>query len=252
MNAANQRKLTPVLVIIVVVFGAALLLLLGGIGRGATWGAPRALAPLPPPGNTANLPQPKPLQQFAVVWQKPLFSPDRKPVAHAVDGGSSLGDLELTGIILTRDLHMALLHDKNGDKQIRLKEGATLPDGSITLVEVRARSAIFDAPSGRTELKLPAGAPIDGPKTGPAKGDATMQPEAGGGSGMTRVQPGNPGGDRSGSGRATMLPHGQPMPQNTLPSGQARPSAADRLRENIQKRRAARAASAAAANAGVR
>ena len=249
MNAANQRKLTPVLVIIVVLLGAALLLLLGGIGRGAKWDAPRALAPLPPPGNTVNLPQPEPLQQFAVVWQKPLFSPDRKPVAHAADGGSSLGDLELTGIILTRNLHMALLHDKNGDKQVRLKEGTALPDGSITLVEVRPRSAVFDAPSGRTELKLPAGAPIDAPKNNDAARDASPQPDAGSGSGMTRVQPIRAAQDRSGSGRATMLPHGQPPPQNTLPSGQPRPSAADRLRENIQKRRAARAA---AANAGVR
>jgi general secretion pathway protein N len=226
--------------------------LLGGIGRAAKWDAPRAPAPLPPPGNTANLPQPKPLQQFAVVWQKPLFSPDRKPVAHAAEGGSSLGDLELTGIILTHDLRMALLHDKNGDKQVRLKEGTTLPDGSITLVEVRARSAVFDAPSGRTELKLPAGAPIDAPKNSDAPPDTMLHPDAGSGSGMTRVQPSGAAdnrGDRSGSGRAMMLPHAQPLPQNTLPSGQPQPSAADRLRENIQKRRAARAA---AANAGVR
>lgn len=248
MNAANQRQLTPLLVVLAVGLGAALLLLLGGIGRGATWDAPRPLTPLPPAGNAANLPQPKPLQEFAVVWQKPLFSPDRKPVAHTADGGSSLGDLELTGIILTRNLHMALLHDKNGDKQIRLKEGAALPDGSITLVEVRPRSAVFDAPSGRTELKLPAGAPIDAPKKDPP---APLQPDNGNGSAMMRVQSAgaaSEAGDRSGSGRAVTLPRGQ-VPQNTLPSDQPAQSAADRLRENIQKRRAARAA---AANAGVR
>ena len=174
MNAAHQRQLTPVLAVVAVLLGALLLVLLGGVGRTAHWDAPRALAPLPPPGNPANLPQPKPLQQFALVWQKPLFSPDRKPVAHTADGGSSLGDLELTGIILTRGMHMALLHDKNGDKQVRVIEGASLPDGNITLVEVRPRSAVFDAPSGRTELKLPAGAPIDAPKPGatadPARG----------------------------------------------------------------------------------
>ena len=251
MNAANQRQLTPVLVIIAVLFGAALLILLGGVGRGATWDPPRAMAPLPPQTDNANLPQPQPLQQFAVVWQKPLFSPDRKPIARAADGGSSLGDLELTGIILTRRLHMALLHDKNGNKQIQLKEGAALPDGSITLVEVRARSAVFDSSSGRTELKLPAGAPIDAPKKDDPAGAATPVPDAGGGSGMMRVQPAgavNDSNDRSGSGRATILRRA-PMPQNTLPSDQSQPSAADRLREQIQKRRAARAA---AANEGVR
>lgn len=250
MNAAHQRQLTPLLAVVAVLLAALLLVLLGGVGRGASWDAPRALAPLPPAGNGANLPQPKPLQQFAIVWQKPLFSPDRKPVALAGDGGSSLGDLELTGIILTRSLHMALLHDKNGDKQVRLKEGASLPDGSITLVEVRPRSAVFDAASGRTELKLPAGAPIDAPNK--AKSGAT--PDANAGSAMMRVQSAAAAPDRSprsDTDHATVLPRVRPQQGNAPipPSDQGRQSAADRLRENIQKRRAARAA---AANAGVR
>lgn len=242
MNAANQRQLTPLLVVIVVLLGALLLLLLAGIGRGATWNAPRALAPLPPAGNPANLPQPQPLQQFALVWQKPLFSPDRKPVAHAVDGGSSLGDLELTGIILTPGLHMALLHDKNGDREVRLHEGESLSDGSVKLVEVRPRSALFDASGGRTELKLPAGAPIDAPKAGtnadersPASGD-----------GMTRVDANGAGTGRSGSGNATII---APQPRQPNARNPAMESAAARLRENIQKRRAARTA---AAKEGVR
>lgn len=250
MNAAHQRQLTPVLVMIAVLLGAALLLLLSGIGRGATWDAPRPVAPLPPPGNSTALPPPRPLQQFALVWQKPLFSPDRKPAAHGADGGSSLGDLELTGIILTRDLHMALLHDKNGDKQLRLKEGASLPDGSITLVEVHARSAVFDASSGRTELKLPAGAPIDAPKKGDTAPDVTGHPEAG--NAMMRVQRPGAGPDkdaRSGAGRIIIPPHAQPQPGRNQSPDQTRQSAVERLRDTIQKRRAARAA---AANAGVR
>ncbi|MET4569581.1 hypothetical protein [Rhodanobacter soli] len=243
MNAANQRQLTPLLIALVVVLGAVLLLLLAGIGRGAQWDAPRSLAPLPPAGNPANLPQPVPLQQFALVWQKPLFSPDRKPVARAADGGSNLGDLELTGIILTPGLRMALLHDRNGDKQVRLREGEALPDGSVKLVELRPRSALFDSPAGRTELKLPAGAPIDQPRAGP---DARGQPA---GEAAMQVAPGaagTPAADRSGSGRATIVPvHPAPVaaPQ---PAGE---SAVERLRKNIQKRRAARAA---AAHEGVR
>jgi general secretion pathway protein N len=237
MNAANQRQLTPLLVVIAVLLGALLLLLLAGIGRGAQWDAPRVLAPLPPAGNPSNLPQPLPLQQFALVWQKPLFTPDRKPIAHAADGGSSLGDLELTGIILTPGLHMALLHDRNDDKQVRLREGESLPDGSVKLVEVRPRSALFDASTGRTELKLPAGAPIDSPHGGPdAPGQAAD--DAG-----VRVVPGAPS---SGDRRGTIEPM-RPVPANAPDA--ARESAAERLRKNIQKRRAARAA---AAREGVR
>jgi general secretion pathway protein N len=243
MNAANQRQLTPLLIALVVVLGAVLLLLLAGIGRGAQWDEPRSLAPLPPAGNPANLPQPVPLQQFALVWQKPLFSPDRKPVARAADGGSNLGDLELTGIILTPGLRMALLHDRNGDKQVRLREGEALPDGSVKLVELRPRSALFDSPAGRTELKLPAGAPIDQPRAGP---DARGQPA---GEAAMRVAPGDagaPAADRSGSGRATIVPMRPAPAAAPQPAGE---SAAERLRKNIQKRRAARAA---AARSGVR
>ena len=224
MNAANQRQLTPWLVALVVLLGAVLLLLLAGIGRGAQWDAPRSLAPLPPAGNPANLPQPLPLQQFALVWQKPLFAPDRKPTASAADGGSQLGDLELTGVILTPALRMALLHDRQADREVRLREGESLPDGSVKLVEVRARSAIFDASGGRTELKLPAGAPIDPPR----------------------------GADRNANGEGTAparaAPPVPPVPNRATPES-SRESPAERLRQNIQKRRAARAA---AANEGVR
>jgi general secretion pathway protein N len=243
MNAANQRQLTPILAVIAVLLGAALLLLLSGIGRGAQWNAPRALAALPPAGNPADLPQPLPLEKFALVWQKPLFSPDRKPVAHAADGGSNLGDLELTGIILTPDLRMALLRDKSGDKQVRLHEGESLPDGSVKLVEVRARSALFDSSAGRTELKLPAGAPIDDSRTAPAAnaspGDGTVMQVEPGAAEMTRPE------SRSGDGHGIIVPSPMSAPQQRP----APDPAAERLRQNIQKRRAARAA---AANEGVR
>jgi general secretion pathway protein N len=244
MNAANQRRLTPFLIALVLLLGVVLLLLLAGIGRGAQWDEPRSLAPLPPAGNPADLLQPLPLQQFALIWQKPLFSPDRKPVAHAADGGSHLGDLELTGIILTPGLRMALLHDRHGDRQVRLREGEALPDGSVKLVELRPRSALFDSAAGRTELKLPAGAPIDQPRAGPdARGQAA-------GNAAMQVAPGDagvsPAGDHAGSGRATMVP--MPPAPAAAPDS-ARESAAERLRQNIQKRRAARAA---AAHEGVR
>lgn len=245
MNAADQRQLTPWLAAIAVLLGAASLLLLGGVGRSVRWDPPRTLAPLPPAGNPANLPQPVPLQQFALVWQKPLFSPDRKPVAHAADGGSSLGDLDLTGIILTPNLRMALLHDKNGDKQVRLHEGEALPDGSVTLVEVRPRSALFDSSAGRTELKLPAGAPID---SKPAAGASTEPPHDDVEPMRSSAEGDAPGVIRSGSGEIIQSPASAPQQQRPAPVN-APESAADRLRKAIQKRRAARAA---AARSGVR
>ncbi|MDE2086201.1 MAG: general secretion pathway protein GspN, partial [Xanthomonadaceae bacterium] len=105
MNAASQRRLTPVLVILALLLGMVWLALLAGVGRGVRWNAPRAAAPPRPTGRPAGLPTPLPLAEFAPVWQQSLFSPDRKPEAHAANGGSSIGDLSLTGIILTPHLH---------------------------------------------------------------------------------------------------------------------------------------------------
>lgn len=238
MNAASQRRLTPFLAAVVLVLGAILLALFTGVGRKVHWDNARPPAVLPPPTDAANLPTPLPLQSFALVWQKPLFTPDRKPIARIADGGTSLGDLTLTGVILTSGLHMALLHDKNGDRQIRLREGQAMPDGSVKLIEVRPRSALFDASGGRTELKLPAGAPFDAQKgavPGAVNGDANVnsadiQPVPAdavisiGPHGAGR-QPGRPG-------------NGQPQTQDAPPESPL----VDRIRQANQRRRAERAA----------
>ncbi len=231
MNAAQQRRLTPLLAALVLLLGIGLLLLFGGVGRRVQWAPPRPLAPLPPAGNSAaELPRPQPLSEFALVWQQPLFSPDRKPIARAADGGSNLGELELTGIILTPTLRMALLRDKSGHRELRLREGQSLPDGSVKLVEIRPRSALFDSAAGRTELKLQAGAPIDQPRSGPVN-EAGARGSPGGA--MMQIEPG-----------ATPAPMPAPPAGTTVPPMQ-RPlpaSVLDRLRQNIQRRRAARAA----------
>lgn len=219
MNAAHQRRLTPLLAALVLLLAALVLLLLGGVGRRVQWAPPRPLAPLPPAGNAAELPRPLPLSEFALVWQRPLFSPDRKPIARAADGGSNLGELELTGIILTPTLRMALLRDKSGHRELRLREGQSLPDGSVKLVEIHPRSALFDSAAGRTELKLRAGAPIDLPKPGPAN-DAGARGTPG--AAMMRIDPA----------AAPAPPMQRPLPASVL----------ERLRENVQRRRAARAA----------
>ncbi|HEV2540869.1 MAG TPA: hypothetical protein VGU03_14345 [Frateuria sp.] len=163
MNAAAQRRLTAPLAAAVLLLGVLFLALLAGIGRGVHWAPPRASAPLPAQ-HAATLPPPVPLEHYAPVWQQPLFDPGRKPVAHAASGGGQLGDMQLTGIIVTPTLRMALLHNKregeNG-QELRVREGTRLPDGSWTLVEVRPRSAVFDSASGRVELQLPVGAPIE-------------------------------------------------------------------------------------------
>jgi general secretion pathway protein N len=230
MNAAAQRRLTPVLGGVAAVFGVVLLVLLAGVGRGVSWGAPRPAAPLPAT-HDQGLPPPIPLTQFSAVWQQPLFNPDRKASLRAASGGASLGDMQLTGIIVTPGLRMALLHDKSGDREVRVREGETLPDGSWRLVELKPRAAVFESSSGRTELELPAGAPIDMPKTpppGPAQAGTNNQPPPAPAGGMQMmITPGQP--------------KGAPAPGASPAPDQPNSTQAERLRalrEAIQKRRA--------------
>lgn len=198
MNAAAQRRLTPAYATAVAVLGVLFLSLLFGVGRGVTWNPPRTTPPLPEMHNV-SLPSPPALESYAQEWQHPLFSSDRKPIVTNSGGseGVSLGDLQLTGVILTSKLHMALLgptHDTKGDdsQEVRVREGATLPDGNWKLVKVLPRSAIFASSSGRTELKLPAGAPFDQAAANASPGAAPMSgpvPPPGPGSGMQIARP---------------------------------------------------------------
>ena len=231
MNAAAQRRLTPVLGSVAVLFGALLLVLLAGVGRGVSWGPERPTTPLPPT-HDQGLPPPVPLAQFSAVWTQPLFSNDRKPTMHAAAGGAALGDMQLTGIILTAPLHMALLRDKSGEHEVRVRQGEALPDGSWRLVDLKPRSAVFESGTGRTELELPAGAPIDMPK---ADGNAPpANPPAQAGMAVGPVPA-----PQSGPMFNTANPANTPNPALQSPNGVD--SQADRIRllkEAIQKRRA--------------
>jgi general secretion pathway protein N len=172
MNAAAQRRLTPPLIILAGVLGVLWLALWAGLGRGVRWDAPHPTVPSEEAdtGQTP-LPAPPPLAQFAAVWTQPLFHPQRRPQTRSAAAGNP-GDLQLTGIILTPTLHMALLRARDGS-EVRVREGGELPGGGVTLVEVRPRTAVFEGAGGRIEMELPAGAPIDAA----ARGGATTVQE---------------------------------------------------------------------------
>lgn len=251
MNAADQRRLTPLLVVLTAALAAGVLVLLSGVGSGAQWGPPRPVAALPAPTNPVNLPQPIPLQQFSLVWTKPLFSPNRKPIARVADGGSTLGDLTLTGVLLTPELHMALLHDRNGNKELRLREGQALPDGSVTLVEVLPRSALFDSAAGRTELKLASGAPIDvASPDSTAGGTGVATPNVARSLDTVPTKPGAAPAQgvetQPAANKPTMV---FPTPTRPATGGPPPRSAMQRMREEVKKHRAAQGA---AENEGVR
>ncbi|MGH8155825.1 MAG: hypothetical protein ACREP0_11430, partial [Rhodanobacteraceae bacterium] len=153
MNAADRRRLTPVLGAAGVALAVLLIVLWSGFGRGARWHDDGAAPRLPKTGAAPAAPEVPPLDHFAEVWQKPLFSPTRTPEAVASGGGAASGDLELTGVIMLPGLKMAIVHDKTTGKDYRVVEGGAAGHGPA-LLELHPRSAVVDASGTRVELHL--------------------------------------------------------------------------------------------------
>lgn len=176
MNAADRRRLTPSLGIVAAVLLLVLIALWLGLGRGAHWQDNAAPPKLPPLGTSLPAPEVPPLDQYASVWQHPLFNPSRMPEAAAGNGDEATGDLQLTGVIMLPDLKMAILHDKTNNKDYRIIEGRP-SRGGPALVELHPRSAVVDTSGSRVNLQL-----IPGPSpesSAPAEDGAQAQQSAG-------------------------------------------------------------------------
>lgn len=160
MNAADRRRLTPVLGIVAVLLLLVLIALWLGWGRGAHWRDDAAPPKLPPPGASLPPPAVPPLERYAEVWQRPLFSPTRTPEPVANGDGAAGGDLELTGVIMLPGLKMAILHDKASNRDYRVVEGRPSGDGPA-LIDLQPRSAVVEASGSRVQLQLIPGASSD-------------------------------------------------------------------------------------------
>lgn len=165
MNAADRRRLTPTLGSVAAVLLLVLIALWLGLGRGAHWRDDAAPPRLPPVGASTPPPVVQPLEHYAEVWQRPLFSPTRTPEPAAGDAGASSSDLELTGVILLPHLKLAILHDRNTNKDYRVTLGQP-SHGGPALLELHPRSAVVEASGARVALQL-----IPGPSP-----DAGAQP----------------------------------------------------------------------------
>ncbi|GAB3028230.1 MULTISPECIES: general secretion pathway protein GspN [Oleiagrimonas] len=226
MNAADQRRLTPVLGVLCALGAGLLAALSMGLGRTVHWDAPGPAAKLPPTASVARRAAP-PLKDFATTWEKPLFTTDRKPAPESDSGGGNvaLGDLQLTGIIITPDLRMALMHDRSG-KDVQVREGATLADSSWTLSKLSPRSAVFTGNGQRTELKLKVAKSIDA-NAGPG------QPGGGGKAEASEVQPSSSNKPPPQTG-----PHGRALQFQRTPQGRkAASSARDQAGQREKERR---------------
>lgn len=138
------------------------LILQAGWGRGYRWATPddsAALAATNIDRETFKLPSEK---DYAATDARPLFNEDRKPTPEIPDEPAkpdvppSTLNIALTGIVLTPQLHLALIQDKAKNSTISLREGMPMPgdQGDWTLTELKPRSAIFKQAPGGEEVEV--------------------------------------------------------------------------------------------------
>ena len=104
-----------------------------------------------------------PEDRFAATQARPLFNADRKPTPDTPNQTDTPPppqvplNIALTGIILTPQLRLAMVHDKLKNRDVALKEGMPMDgdQGGWVLTKINERSAIFRETSGdEVEVEL--------------------------------------------------------------------------------------------------
>lgn len=160
------RRLEPRSWLLVAFAGWALLcaiVALGGFGGRYDLLAddPKLAPPLPKvPLASARTPL-GPLEAYAEAANRPLFYPDRKPIAVHVPGQASADgqplDVTLTSIVITPSVQMAIVQDNKTKESLRVREGQALGGTYVgwKMVALTPRSAVFDGGSqGQMTLAL--------------------------------------------------------------------------------------------------
>lgn len=123
-------------------------------------------------------------EAYAVVAERPLFNPDRRPVPSAdapatAEATAAPLNVALTSVILMGDAKIAIVTDPASKKAQSVRLGAALAGeyAGWKLVELEPRRAVFEGSAGRSSLDLrvfdgqggeaPTAAPV-----APAGGDA--------------------------------------------------------------------------------
>ena len=134
----------------------------------AVFGMGNRIAPLP---DDAGLVKPIPalpasstnrlgtLGQYAEIGARPLFAEDRRPKPFSLQGDDGTETREfdylLTSVLITPNLHLAILQSPDGSKSVRVKLGeAPESHPAWRLGALTARSAVFDGPSGQRKVEL--------------------------------------------------------------------------------------------------
>ncbi|MDQ3511455.1 MAG: general secretion pathway protein GspN [Pseudomonadota bacterium] len=214
---------------------------------------PSLLQPLPqvrttPPSRLGNL------EQYSEVANRPLFAVDRRPQPFSLQGQgdptetASTFDYVLTGVLLTPDFRMATLQPPDGSDTVRVHEGEAHESlRNWRLVELSARSAVFEGPNGRQTVALRV---FDGIGGAPPTMIARQQP--GSDDPNRPISSGAPPTNGSDAAPATVSSAASPVPPSAdatlsreppAPAGQTGPQPVndqaqmEAIRQRIQERR---------------
>ncbi len=93
-----------------------------------------------------------PLQRFAVVTERPIFSPDRRPPQHSDDTTGAWSSFVLAGIIITPQSREALVLHGKPQTVAHIREGQAL-DG-WTFTSIYPDRVVFRNGPNEHELRL--------------------------------------------------------------------------------------------------
>ncbi|MFC0676920.1 hypothetical protein ACFFGH_03510 [Lysobacter korlensis] len=102
-----------------------------------------------------------PLAQYGEIGARPLFSTDRRPKAFSLRGDgageaeAAKFDFQLTSVLITPALRMAILQPPDGSSSVRVRVGeAPESHPGWRLGTLNPRSAVFEGPDGERTLEL--------------------------------------------------------------------------------------------------
>jgi general secretion pathway protein N len=214
---------------------------------------PKLVQPLPnaPAMNARS--QMGPLEAYAEAANRPLFYPDRKPMAPHLAGQAASAqalNVVLTSVIMTPTLQMAIVQDPQTKESMRVREGKSL-GGSYSdwkLVSLSPREAVFEGGSqGQMTLALRV---FDG-NGGEEPTRTGLTPQVIGSAGFDPPrQAGNPVVNVDPSQQAQPDPNGNANAAQAANMAAEAAQQAEQIRQRIQQRRAEAQAQAQAQGQG--
>jgi general secretion pathway protein N len=141
---------------------ATVLLVLGWFGAGSRYPAlpddPARATPLAAVPADAPTPRLGAFALYTEIGARPLLTADRRPApviaGQGGEAGSATLDADLTSVLITARVQLAILRERQGGRSLRVKVGDNVEGTAWRLVSLAPRQAVFEGPGGQQTLEL--------------------------------------------------------------------------------------------------